>query len=519
LQRSCLAHEFAQELADAMVLDAAGRLLKEPLEPKPIGLSRRAFGRMTTSSTWNLIWDAGPYYEKVALALEEARSFVVFVGWQIDSRLELSVSRRETFKQTILRLCRQKPDLHFYFLMWDYSWLYALERERFQSLVWANIHERVHFIFDRHHPRGASHHEKLVLLDGERAFVGGVDICDDRWDSSQHLYFDRRRSRAHDRESHRPYHDLSVEIRGPAARDLVRCVGERWSDLSSIPFPHLVEKSEQQGDSDEAYQVLISRTRASVNTKRPRLLRETEFLFRDLIRSAQSQLIIENQYYWSEAINEELMALMQARRGTEFKIFMVLPSGYGGSWAFKMMGVTQARLLKKLHDQARATSTQLFVGCPFVRSPDGRFERPMYVHSKVIIVDDRYMAIGSSNFNNRGLRLDTELTLTLVANEERSRRLIVKLAESIKEHWRSETVYLKPFFESWRRYFNTFPARMARHVGWEKVLDPICPVSYSWNSRYVFRSFARLSKSVPVILLVTVGLAISVLAFVSHLER
>lgn len=481
-----------------------------------VGLSPRAFFRRTTSESWDLYWDAGPYYQRVAEALEAARAYAVFVGWQIDSRVELSLGRHEAFRDLILRTCRQKPGFHAYFLMWDYAYFYALERERLQGWVWDHVHERVHFVFDNRHPYGGAHHEKLVVIDGEIAFVGGVDICNDRWDMPGHQYADRRRSLRHDREEHGPYHDLIVEVRGEVAAELVEYVGERWRRQSPIVFPERPQAVRAAGGGP--YPVLLSRTRARVGLERPLLTRETEFLVRELIRAARAQLVIENQYYWSRAINDELIRLLRARAGTGFRLFLVVPSYHGGSIAIRAMGALQTELLDELALVARQTGTRLVFGCPFVRSREGGFEKRIYVHSKVLVVDDTYLAIGSSNFNNRGFRLDTELTLTLEGRTEAVRARIRACARQIVEHWgeaavqaflgpqaslasppgQAGSVYLKPYHASWDPYFQTLEGRLARCVRFQGFFDPPIPLGYVFKSRLALASARRLRRILPI---------------------
>lgn len=500
------------------------------------GISPRAVYRESTSQVWNLIWEAGPYYERVAAALEQAHSYAIFVGWQIDSRIELSTKQHEAFKQLIVRLCQQKPDFHVYFLMWDYAYFYAFEREALQGWVWENVHERVHFVFDNRHPFGASHHEKFVVIDGEVAFVGGVDICDDRWDTPHHYFSDSRRSLKHDREEHRPYHDMSVEVRGEIAADLVTYIGERWRALTTIPFPERPRVALSEGRG--SHRVLISRTKSSIDARRPLLIRETEFLFRDLIRSAERQLVIENQYYWSAKINEELIALMHARVNSGFRIFIVVPPGYGGSTAFRMMGVVQSRLFERLISIAEKTGTRLVLGCPFVYNRDGTLERPVYVHSKMLIIDDKYMAIGSSNFNNRGFRVDTEITLTFVGDTDESRAEIRKRTEGVISHWGSKIyseffrkpaprpaaenhIHLKPYFESWRDYLGSGGAWIARHIPIERVFDPDIPLNYFFKWRLALLSNSRLgriiSMAVWIVFLLTLAFSLFALNAVTQM--
>lgn len=510
--------------------------------PSPLRtpLSPRAYYKSTTSEAWQLYWEAGPYYERIAEALEGAHSYAVFVGWQIDSRIELSLSRREEFRELVVRLCNEKPDFHIYFLMWDYAYFYVFEREILQGWVWDNIHERVHFVFDNRHPYGGSHHEKLVIIDGETSFVGGVDICDHRWDWPTHNYLDDRRSLHHDGEGHLPYHDLIVEVKGEVSADLVEYVAERWSAVSSIPFPlrQRVARSEGRGK----YTILLSRTRAKVGVGKPLLIRETEFLFRDMIRSAKNQIVIENQYYWSRTINEVLIAKLRERAGTGFKLFIVVPSGYGGSLAFRVMGLEQTKLLDKLEKVAKETGAHFILGCPFVRDDSNSSEKSIYVHSKVIVVDDRIMTLGSSNFNNRGFRLDTEIALTLVGDTEEVREEIRGVTRKIVAHWgdrayddwfetgcagdskaaNQRKIYLKSYHRSWDHYFRSIEGRIALTfplIG--KAFDPSIPFGFALKSRLAIGNLVRLQRSVPVFLwgglLMMLGCALLLLSAVQRL--
>ena len=246
-------------------------------------LSRRAYFHRTEAKTWNEIWETSPYYERLSEVLEQAQDSVIFVGWQIDSRLPLG---SESLKQKILRLCDKNPNLHFYFLIWAHVPIYALEREHWQRSIWKDIHPRVHFVFDNLHFIGSSHHEKICIVDGKRAFCGGIDICGDRWDTNQHRFHDSRRSLDGKQETHGPYHDLAVELTGPVCAELHEHVAQRWRAATTLPFPpspqpHLTSKE----DSTPGHTVYFSRT--YVDPSHSTLIREIEFLYRDLIQSAR----------------------------------------------------------------------------------------------------------------------------------------------------------------------------------------------------------------------------------------
>ena len=132
--------------------------------------------------------DGEEYYRSVAEACESARQTIYILGWDVDSRIRLrrdNDDETETFGEFIDRLAHENPGLHIYVLEWDFAMFYSLEREvwSFLSLGWLT-HARVHFEMDDNHPVGACHHQKLVIVDDQIAFVGGFDLASFRWDTS-----------------------------------------------------------------------------------------------------------------------------------------------------------------------------------------------------------------------------------------------------------------------------------------------------------------------------------------------
>ena len=80
-----------------------------------------------------------------------------------------------------------RPDLHAYLLDWDFSLVFALERELLPvvKLGWLS-HPRLHFSLDAEHPLTGCHHQKIVVVDDAVAFVGGLDLTTSRWDTPDH---------------------------------------------------------------------------------------------------------------------------------------------------------------------------------------------------------------------------------------------------------------------------------------------------------------------------------------------
>ena len=84
---------------------------------------------------------------------------------------------------------------------------------------WART-PQIQFKLDGAHPAGASHHQKIVVIDDTLAFCGGIDMTADRWDTREHLDDDDRRKRPTTRRRYQPWHDATMAVDGAAARAL-----------------------------------------------------------------------------------------------------------------------------------------------------------------------------------------------------------------------------------------------------------------------------------------------------------
>ena len=467
-------------------------------------ISRRAYETVSEAFSWEELWEAGSYYSRISELLEDCSQYAVFVGWQVDSRVYMArpnrpgrPSAQETLKSKVVRLCEERPSLHVYFLIWDHAYFYSLEREALQGQAWLDIHPRVHFVFDNRHPFGGSHHEKVVIIDGKTALCGGIDVCDERWDSPAHLFHDPRRSLNGRIEKHGPYHDLAVQVTGPVVEQIQRHIHDRWVRLSSVPFPETHVHGLKRG-----HPVLLSRTMAAVDADEGKVpvRREIEFLFKDLLRSAQRRIIIEGQYYWSAEMNDLLITKIHEMRGRPFKVFVILADLNQLKALSRQMSAHELRLIQKLESAAEECGTDLVIGYPEVfASPQEREtgdppSRPIYVHSKVMVIDDQYLAIGSANFSSRAFRVDTELNLTLLGGTPQDRAHINRVAGQILHHWNLNPLgqALNPLHPIRLVKFKTAQALRdirLRHpwaisFPWRWLFDPQLPWLYLLKRRY-----------------------------------
>lgn len=475
--------------------------------PKPNPISPRAYKEKLISGSWEEIWEAGPYYDRITELLETAKEYAIFAGWQIDSRLPLrtysksqtldynSTSPTESLRDKVIRICQENKNFHFYFIFWDHSYLYVWERQLWQGRIWDEIHPRIHFVFDNRHPFGASHHEKVSIFDGKTALCGGIDLCDERWDSPQHLYLDPRRSLNRREEHHGPYHDLAVQVSGPICTAIQAHIERRWRAISTIPFPKSHSFQSFKSNVSGAHQVYVSRTIAQIDyfPKEYSVIREVEFLFRDLIEAAEYRIILEGQYYWSKVINDMLISKMHRMAGKNFEIILILADLEKIKSLTRHMMSFELTLLRQLELVAQYTGTHLILGSPFVYSPQKeKFlpPKPIYIHSKVIIVDDHYLAIGSANFATRALRIDTEIHLTLEARTEMERVHIRRVAQQVIDHWQigshpeNQDIQLRELKPLVQLNHLKKDLNYSQKIPWHYFFDPgVC-----WSYPFKFRS-------------------------------
>ena len=141
------------------------------------------------------------------------------------------------------------------------------------------------------------------------------------------------------------------------------------------------------------------------------------------------QLIyIENQYFSSRAIYNALAERMDQPGRSRLNIVIMLPRNAHAFLEKVSIIRTQTWILESLLDLAGRTGHQMGI---FSTMPDGyRTETEQtYVHAKLLIIDDRFLMVGSANTNNRGMGLDTEINLSWEARDEHD----IKFVRSVRD--------------------------------------------------------------------------------------
>jgi phospholipase D1/2 len=382
--------------------------------------------QLAKASRFALLVDGANYYGTLAESIAQARRSVFIVGWDLDSRVRLGPGAGRPPLAPRLRdflpaAASANPNLNIYILSWDFSILFANVRD--PKLVLRQDpfkHPRVHLKFDSTHPVGASHHQKIVVIDDSLAFAGGMDIAGGRWDSPEHRAHDVRRSGKHG--PYPPSHDVQAMVDGDAARALAGIVRDRWFRATGTPIVDSVQKRDiwPERARPDVVDVFVGISRTDPGTDGSGRCREVEQLHLDLIAAAHECIYIENQYLTSATIVAALRRRLESAYGPE--VLILLPLKNFGWLEEHTIEVLRFQSIRQL--RAADHSERLRICYPVVPDLNGE---SVGVHSKILVVDDRFFRVGSSNLTGRSMRLDTECDLTIEATSAAERVPIARL--------------------------------------------------------------------------------------------
>jgi phosphatidylserine/phosphatidylglycerophosphate/cardiolipin synthase-like enzyme len=377
----------------------------------------RICGRVVHANRVAFIVDGDDYFRTFVEAAELATRSSFVVAWDFNSNSRIDLRCDEDAPGAKLgrylnELARRRRHLDVYILDWDFPMIYATAREAPMAvrLGWGwKPHRRVHVEFDNTHPTGGSHHQKIVVIDDAIAFVGGVDLTCQRWDTSDHAPDEPRR--VFGGQPYPPFHDMMIAVDGDAARALGHMVRERWHTstgewVPAMPggedrWPHRLEVAVE--DVPVAIAVTAPESPPHHGT------REVENLYLDMIAAAKRYIYIENQYFTSQSIGDALEARLREPGGPEVVVVTrLLSHGWLEEYT---MGVLRSKLVERL----RAADGEGRLRVLYPHMPGLADGTCIDLHSKMMAVDDEWLRIGSANINNRSMRVDTECDLALEA--------------------------------------------------------------------------------------------------------
>lgn len=371
--------------------------------------------RTARADNLTCIVDAADYFHYVKSAMLGAEKRIMLIGWDFDTRIKFEPERPTLEGPNKLGaflkwLPDNRPDLDIYLLKWNIGAFSALGRGMTPVFVlnWFSD-PRLHFEIDGAHPVGAAHHQKIIVVDDTLAFCGGIDMTVDRWDTPDHP--DRSRYRREPNgKRYGPWHDVTTAVSGAAARVLGDQARARWKAATG-------EDLEPVGATDPIWPDGLEPTLRDVDVSVARTLpaygeqdgvHEIESLYLALIERTRHTLYLESQYLASRTIADALVKRLREPDGPE--IVLVLPRNADGWLEQKAMDGARRSLLHMLWDADIHGRFGAFY-------PVTEGGTPIYVHAKVVVMDESLLRIGSSNLNNRSMGFDTECDLAIEAAE------------------------------------------------------------------------------------------------------
>lgn len=380
--------------------------------------------------------DGADYFRRLDEVLRQAERSIFIIGWDFDPEIRLRPedAQSKTLGELLRHLVDTKPELEVRLLVWGMGPVYSGKSLKlFGKMEWSD-HSRITLKFDFDHPLRASHHQKIVSIDDRTAFLGGIDLTARRWDDREHR-MDNPLRVSPDGTPYGPVHDVQTIVTGPPALFVADLARKRWRKLTGEvlePAKGTSGGNPWPADLQPALRdcnTALALTEAW-NWKGRRGHREAIRLTHEALRAAEHHLYIETQYLASFGVARTLAKRLKARNGPEIVVIVTRESH--GFVEQAMMGQNRNRLIRRLKRADRHDRLRVY----YAVAPDGNGgEKEIIVHSKVIIVDDRFIRVGSSNLNNRSEGLDTECDIAIETRSPEGRRAVTAVRNDlIAEH-------------------------------------------------------------------------------------
>ncbi|MGI9592797.1 MAG: phospholipase D-like domain-containing protein, partial [Myxococcota bacterium] len=330
---------------------------------------------------------------------------------------------------------------------------------------------RIRARWDRH-PKAFCHHQKSWIVDagedGEVAFVGGINLVRSSLSRPSHG------PHGHDQD-----HDVYVELRGPAATDVHHNFVQRWNGASERFTADGVWPAAEEADdlehptrlSPSAGDVPVQLTRTVMagiyDDDRPApgakpfpLAKGEESIleqYRAAIRAAESAIYVEDQAIASPVIVDELAAALG--RGVE--VVFLVPGNAHPAFVEARRNPRAAFFFDKLADLGEFEN---FTLAAIAGSRGSGHYDEIYVHAKIMLVDDAWATIGSTNVAERSFHRDTELNASFwCAQTVKALRV-----ELLHEHLGQDTSELSAA-DAMRLYHRLARANDDRKAFWQSL--------------------------------------------------
>jgi phosphatidylserine/phosphatidylglycerophosphate/cardiolipin synthase-like enzyme len=383
----------------------------------------------------------------IAAAVRGAHSWVHIAGWTVNPDFAVERDPAVVTLRDLLADAAKRVDVRV--LVWAGAPVPVMHpsRKEARGLLDRLLDgTRIRGALDRRNRPMHCHHEKLVIVDGTVAFVGGIDLTDlsgDRYDGAPHRSAGRL-----------GWHDIAASLAGPSVVDVASHFAMRWEATTGESLPAPVHPAPAGRSRVQVVRTVPEKTYPALPLGDFGLLEA----YTGALRRARELIYLENQFLWSVEVVAVLREKLLHPPSDDFRLCMVLPRrpNNGNDDTRGQLGVLQAA--DRHH--------RLLVGTigPLAHDRPG-----VYVHAKVGVIDDQWLTVGSANLNEHSLFNDTEVNL--VSDDG-------GLARSLRERLWSEHLGrdctgrppLEVIEAEWRPLLSSSPPRPS-------ALQPLPPVS------------------------------------------
>jgi phosphatidylserine/phosphatidylglycerophosphate/cardiolipin synthase-like enzyme len=350
--------------------------------------------------------DGERYFAALLEALRSARSYVYVIGWCLTPNIPLSRRSPEDVLTSrllpVLNDVAQRAPVRI--LLWEgapfllqpthattHEVLRTIETESNGDLI-CRLDNSAHF--------SHCHHQKAIVVDGQIAFVGGMDLTTyqgDRWDTHEHPLRDRVN-----------WHDVQLRLEGEVVTDVEHNFRQRWQAVTGD-----ADLPRRDPAFDETWELPAQVLRTVPHHTydfAPRGEYGIHHAYTEALRRAQRLIYVENQYLWSPHVMDALREVMDDRDPCSFRIVLVLPArATSGKWDNDQ----HVEALRRA-DRGRGIVSvySLYASGPSAGARPFSY-RPVYIHAKIAVIDDTWLTVGSANLNNRGLITDGEMNVAV----------------------------------------------------------------------------------------------------------
>lgn len=392
--------------------------MQEMTKPALTGIADRA----------SFLINGKKYFSCLANALKEARRQIWIIGWNFNPEILLEPEDSGTILGDVLeRAVQSNPDLKIRILVWALGPIYSDKslKEFFGKTFPKSNRIQLRFAFQP--VLLGCHHQKLVCVDDNVAFLGGIDLASRRWDTRGHGVRDQRR-RDSEGLPYEPVHDLQVMVSGQAARAVSWIARQRWAAATGERHGHVAGVDDRGFRDDGSLSLSGIPFELAVSGPMKRAQADDNpgvVLTKRVIAAAKRHLYIETQYLASFNVADALAARLKEKEGPE--IVIICAHGSHGLIEKMIMDANRDRIITKLKLADGFNRLRIFY--PVI--PDGKRQKSLFIHSKLLIADDNLVRIGSSNLNHRSENLDTECDILFEAQSAEHRRVIRNLRHSL----------------------------------------------------------------------------------------